>query len=555
MAGAPGRHFSYRGRPYEARYGETLLAALVRAGLPTLARSNRYHRPRAPFCGVGQCTGCLVRVNDRPAVRACRYVPGEGDRVRSERGWPSPRFDVLGILDYLFPHGIDTLHGFRWPAFLSPLSHRLVRQLSGYGAPPSEAAASPLGPPPTSRSVDIAVVGGGRTGRILATRLMDHGLRPFVIDRALKEPAMSGEDGTGGTSVTFLPPPEVGRPYPFTLLGFTEPGQGLKVRSRTVVVATGGYDASLLFGGNDRPGVLTADAALEFGRSGQHPLFGQAVVVGGGPRAKKVLDRSGPDVSAVVAPGEIGPEVVRLATDLGIPLYPRSLLLRTEGRSRVRSLRLKSRGAGPAFSLPCDAVVLAHRRLPNGQLFFQAGARMEWRAGVGAYYPALDPVGATSVPGLYAVGEAAGVLDAAQEASATRVADAIAGRAAASLEPLPRVAIGGPSELDGYYRELLREPRRGRWMACVCEDVLVEEVEETVRAGYRGIEVVKRYSNLGTGLCQGRYCLPDALLLLSILEGRPPPEVGYITQRPPVFPTPLSAFATLPEAAPVEAAS
>jgi hypothetical protein len=180
---------------------------------------------------------------------------------------------------------------------------------------------------------------------------------------------------------------------------------------------------------------------------------------------------------------------------------------------------------------------------------------MEWRAGVGAYYPAVDPVGATSVPGLYAVGEAAGVLESAREASAARVADAIAGRAAPALEPLPRVAIGSPTELNGYYRELLREPRRGRWMACVCEDVLVEEVEDTVRAGFHGIEVVKRYSNLGTGLCQGRYCLPDALLVLSILEGRPPPEVGYITQRPPVFPTPLSALAALNGMAPTAAPS
>jgi len=554
MAGAPGRTFSYRGRPWKARPGETVLAALAREGLPTLARSNRYHRPRAPFCGIGQCTGCLVRVNDRPAVRACRHLPSDGDTVRSERGWPSPRFDVLGILDDLFPHGIDTLRGFRWPAFAAPFYHRLIRQLSGYGQPPGGPVASTLRDPPTSRAVDIVVVGGGRSGKAVATRLLAHGLRPLVVDRALTREAMPGADTMGSTSVTFVSPLGTGAPYPFTLLGFTEPGTGLAVRSRAVVVATGGYDASLLFGGNDRPGVLSADAALELSGPARHPLFRRAVVVGGGARARQVLDRCGPDVSAVVAPGDIGPEVVRLASDLEIPLYPRSLLLRADGRSRVRSLHLRSRGRGPAFALRCDAVVLAHRRLPNAQLFFQAGARMEWRAGTGAYYPALDRVGATSVPGLYAVGEAAGVLDAAQEEGATRVADAIAGRPPLAPEPLPRVAEGGPSELDRYYRELLREPRPGRWIACVCEDVLLEEVERAVGAGFRGIEVVKRYSNLGTGLCQGRYCLPDALLVLSILEGRPPPEVGYITQRPPVFPTPLSALAALHASVPAEAA-
>jgi sarcosine oxidase subunit beta len=99
--------------------------------------------------------------------------------------------------------------------------------------------------------------------------------------------------------------------------------------------------------------------------------------------------------------------------------------------------------------------------------------------------------------------------------------------------------------LEGYYRELLRAPRTGRWIACPCEDVLLQEVEQATRAGYRGIEVVKRYTGLGTGLCQGRYCLPDALLLLSIAEHRVPAEVGYITQRPPVLPTPIAALAAL----------
>jgi hypothetical protein len=107
---------------------------------------------------------------------------------------------------------------------------------------------------------------------------------------------------------------------------------------------------------------------------------------------------------------------------------------------------------------------------------------------------------------------------------------------------------GPPSELLGYYRELLRVPGHGRWVACPCVDVLLSEVEKAVRSGYRGIEVIKRYTSLGTGICQGRYCLPDALLLLSILENRPPQEVGYITQRPPVVVTPLAALAALPDA-------
>jgi hypothetical protein len=276
------------------------------------------------------------------------------------------------------------------------------------------------------------------------------------------------------------------------------------------------------------------------------PPFRRALIVGGGERAAQMLDRFGAHTEAVVAPGAISPEVVRRASDLSIELYPRTLLRSATGRSRVRRVGLVPRGGGPEFSLAVDSVVLAQRRLPHNQLLFQAGAQMEWRGTAGAYFPVLGPGNRTTVPGLFAVGEVAGFTDgAAAEASALAAADALLGRdvpAAAERGP------DGPNELEGYYRELLRFPMGlQKQILCACEDVLLEEVREAVNRGYRGLEVVKRYTGVGTGLCQGRYCLPDTLLLLSIWEGRPPPAVGYIRQRPPVIPTPLSAFAELPD--------
>jgi sarcosine oxidase alpha subunit family protein len=190
--------------------------------------------------------------------------------------------------------------------------------------------------------------------------------------------------------------------------------------------------------------------------------------------------------------------------------------------------------------------VLAHRRLPHTQLFFQAGARMDWRPGPGAYFPAVDAEGRTSVPGLFAVGPARDASENDPGSSSERTVEAILAEPRAAV-PSPSAGPDGTNELVSYYRELLKEPRHGKWVACPCEDVLLEDVEEASRAGFRGVEVIKRYTGLGTGLCQGRYCLPDALLLLSVLEERPPPQVGYITQRPPVVPTPLSALSALAE--------
>jgi sarcosine oxidase, subunit alpha len=540
--------FTFRGRSESADPAETLLQHLARQGLPILQRSIRYHRPRAPLCGIGHCTNCLVRVNGEPNVRACRYVPKAGDAVTTSNSWPSPEHDLLGAVDFVFWRGLDILHGFRRPAWATPMMQWVVRRLAGF-APIGPISAGGLPPATAAVDLDVLVIGAGPAGRQVSHRLAEAGRSVGLLDRGSIPAPPDRVPLFPGVTAVFLPPPRAGTPYPFEAVALEEPDQGRLFRARTVVVAAGAYDASLLFTGNDRPGVMTADAAVAMSPGDRTPPFRRAMIVGGGARTADMLDRFGVHTEAIVAPGSISPEVTRRASELSIALYPRTLLLSASGRGRVRRAHLRPRGAGAEFSLAVDAIVLAHRRVPHTQLLFQAGAQMEWRGTAGSYFPVLGAGGQTTVPGLYAVGEAAGFTDGvAAEASALAAADAILGR---EVPPPGLRSPDGPNELEGYYRELLQTPPgRGKRVACACEDVLFTEVQEAVARGYRGLEVVKRYTALGSGLCQGRYCLPDAVLLLSILEGRSPPEVGYIRQRPPVIPTPLSALAGLPEPAP-----
>jgi sarcosine oxidase, subunit alpha len=545
MPEGPEAGVRYRGRPIAVRPPETLAQALARRPVGILGRSIRYHRPRAPFCGVGYCTSCLVRVNGRPNVRACQYRPSPGDSVETENAWPSPRFDLLGILDLVFAHGIDTLRGFRRPRWAVPAYQRVVRRLAGFGSLAEPSVTPP--PPGEERTTELLIVGGGRSGRALVQTLAERPRGALVLERGLA-PAVAGVEIIDRTTAVFLPPPSAGPSKGFVALAAREDGRGVRIRARSVVVATGGYDANLLFAGNDRPGVVTAEAVAALSPGEGRPGFRRAVVFGAGERAETLLDRFGEQVEAVVAPGSFGPALVRQASDLGIPLYPRTLLVEAVGPRRVRSVRLVRRGTGEPISVAADAVVIAHRRLPNPQLYFQANARMQWRSETGAYYPVLSDRFETTVPGLYAIGGSAGFVGPASIESGRRLAGILDG-AAPPAPPLPRVGDGAPNELEGYLRELVGYlPRRSKTMACACEDVLLRELEEAPERGYRGIEVAKRYTGLGTGLCQGRYCLPDAILLLSIWEGRAPAEVGYITQRPPVAPAPLSAFAGLPPA-------
>lgn len=529
--------YRFGSSPRPAAPQETLLAGLARRGWPRLVRSIRYHRPRGPVCGTGDCAGCLVRVNDRPNVRACTYRPSPGDRVVTENSWPSPSLDLFGALDLLLPHGIDTLRGLRRPARAVPFYQRVVRRLAGFGrAPPAS-----LRLPPASgerRRAPVVVVGAGRSGRAVAAGLVAEGLSPLLLERSERVAPVDGATLVEGVTAVFLPPPS-DPGAGLELLAVGEGGRGLALSAPRVVVASGSYDGPLLFEGSDRPGVVTADLLL---RVPELPVA-DAVVVGGGPRVLPVLDRIGPRVHAIVAPGEIRPEVVARASEQGIPLYPRSRLVRAVGRRRVRRIELAARGDGSRFALRCDTVVLAHRRLPNAQLAFQAGAARTWRGEPGGYYPEVLGDGRTTVPGLWVVGSAARPGAPAAYDPKALAADVahgdVAGRAPSTGSAPPEPG------LYGYYKELLSERRRGKWVVCPCEDVLLEEVEEAVRRGFRGLEVVKRYTGVGTGLCQGRFCLPEALWVLSVLEARAPAEVGSITQRPPLAPTALNALAGL----------
>jgi len=62
--------------------------------------------------------------------------------------------------------------------------------------------------------------------------------------------------------------------------------------------------------------------------------------------------------------------------------------------------------------------------------------------------------------------------------------------------------------------------------------------------GYRDIESIKRYTGLGTGICQGKSCL-SALAQLLVQSGEVPEAGIYpFTPRPPLYPTELSLLAT-----------
>ncbi|KRE08285.1 ferredoxin [Bosea sp. Root670] len=75
-------HFFWNGDPVTFEPGETIAAALLRAGLADLSQPSNAPGGRV-FCGIGACQGCVVAVMGAAPVEACLTPAREGLRLGS----------------------------------------------------------------------------------------------------------------------------------------------------------------------------------------------------------------------------------------------------------------------------------------------------------------------------------------------------------------------------------------------------------------------------------------------------------------------------------------
>lgn len=187
-----------------------------------------------------------------------------------------------------------------------------------------------------------------------------------------------------------------------------------------------------------------------------------------------------------------------------------------------------------------------------------AGAHHEWRPDLGGLVPLRDETMQTSVAGVYAVGDGAGVGGAAL----AMIEGQVAGLAAAA-----ELGCLGEAELQPalgrLWPALQRERRFQRLYAglftpgpglyalaqeetviCRCEEVTLGEMRQMIARGAETANEVKALTRCGMGYCQGRVCGQLVAHLVARETGRSVAEVGLFRTRPPIFPLPVQAFAT-----------
>ena len=354
------------------------------------------------------------------------------------------------------------------------------------------------------------------------------------------------------------------------------------LRADAIVLTTGVREIAVPFPGWTTPGVMYAGAAQALLKS-QSLLAGRRIVVAGvGPLpvvvAAQIL-RAGGSVAALATPSSLklagwqlpelwrGRELVReglryLATVIRarVPRLTRYVPVRVNGREQVDSVvlaRVDRRGAvvpGSESEIACDVVAVNYGFAANSELAALAGIAMRHDPPRGGWLPAVDEFGRTSVRGIFAAGDAAGLRGAlVAEAEGEVVGAAAAVNREETASPMFQAgltrALATRKRLSAFQdaiQALLHVPA-GLWrlptdetIICRCENVTLGALHDALKAGHLTPNTIKRVTRAGMGWCGGRTCL-HAVSALAELHGAAP--AAMMTPRPLARPIPLASLA------------
>lgn len=458
---------------------------------------------------------------------------------------------------------------------------------------------------------DVAVIGAGPGGLYAARAAAQAGARITLIDgygrpggQYFRQPAAELQirqqmrhqseghtlwKSVAATGVRFLPETVVWGAFGGNLLGLHGPQGPVFLRARAIVLAAGAYDRPVAFPGWTLPGVITAGAAqtllkqqrilpgkrILLAGTGPLQLILAAELVSAGAEVVAILEGSRFFTKAVRHAGALWGQWHRLSEGLtswrvlrqaGVSLRPGLGLVAAHGTDRVESVtiaRLDSQWRhvqGSEETLACDTLCLGYGFIPSNTLSHLLGAEQEWRPELGGEIPRRGPDMETTVPGVYAVGDGAGIgggpLAMLEGEIAGIAAAAQTGHGLGEFDKAVRrlaPALARERRFQQMYATLftpglgLYEWSRDDTILCRCEEITAADVRRAVSLGADSANEAKAIIRCGMGDCQGRMCNHLVAHCIARETGRPVAEVGLFRARPPILPVPATALGQLAE--------
>ncbi len=537
---------TFDGRPVSARPGQSLAAALTDAGQRKL-RQTASGASRGMFCGIGVCQDCLVTVDGVPNRRSCMTLAEPGQRVQTQVAF-------------------------------APLSD----------AVPPAPAARHIAP-------DVLVIGGGAGGLNAAIAAAGAGASVVVLDerkvpggqyfkQASGDAAVLDEQQAEGAALVararasgaeIIGGVEIWGAFDGPLLMAEHQGAALIARPGKVIVATGAYERPRMVPGWTLPGVMTTGAAQTLWRSYRSLPGKRVAVCGSGPLNLQValeLARAGAEVVMVAEtapapwrhPGDAlallraGPKLAakgaRFVLGLlrrGVPVRHQTDLVRIDADGSALCATFRDK-AGRQTQVTVDALCMNDGFEPQNEILRLFGAAMTFDPAFGHLRCTRDASMLTSVSGIYAVGDCAGLGGAPAAAVEGRIAGLTAAGAPvparlqqdlaahrrfqqtlwAMHSPAPRALDDAPDET----------------IICRCEEITLGQVRAGLADQPAHAGTLKRATRLGMGRCQGRYCAAVAARLVAGVTGAPITDHSHFAPRVPIKPVTIAAILAAQEA-------
>lgn len=444
---------------------------------------------------------------------------------------------------------------------------------------------------------DVLVVGGGISGLAVAIECAKVGAKTILIN---------GEDKIGGHLTyinTYLPAlrrssmdlinglhkealtNNVKILNKLILEGFLEDstiGYNYETKEiylfnyKSMILATGARFIPTIFENNDLPKVYLGSACLRLNNLYNIRPGSKGLVIGinyWGLSIAENLSRNNIEVTVVdkIKEKEYNytfkyPLDVR---DSKINIIFNANVIRAEGRHSVNKVVLDVEGEKVKMNV--DFIAMASIRSPSIELAGQLRLKMGFHIDLGGFIPLHDWYGKTNIENIYIAGELGGVIP---EDAVLYLSKAVG---LSSCQDLGlKVDLGLVDDYINLAKEILKAqyPRlfealdtliknysknrvtcyfnnaitwhmgkEYKQFICPCLDITVSDIKLALNdLGKTNIEYIKRYSGIGTGRCQGKYCILNTIIILSEITKEKPINIGLPRFRFPVVPLDFSCF-------------
>jgi len=575
--------FKFNGSTYYGFKGDTLASALLANGVHLVGRSFKYHRPRGIMTSGSEEPNAIVQLHDNssrtePNVRATEIEIYEGLEASSQNCWPSVKFDIGGINNFLSPLLPAGFYykTFMWPASFWEKYEYFIRKSAGLGK-------SPKDPDPDIYDhkyihCDVLVIGSGVSGIIAAKTAAKNGFKTLLVE---EKPNLGGStiyqnsdyfkinNQTSSswlekeineikklknleiktrTSVAayhgynfLLARENLTDHLPIELKKDKIRHKLLKIRAKKVITATGSIERPMIFDNNDRPGILLSSAIKTYA-----DFFGVAcgeknIFFTNNDSAYETaisLIQKGINIEAIIDNREeVDSKLLYEVEKNNVKIFKGYTVTDTFGYKRINKISIKQlskdgqKVIGSKIDLSCDCLGVSGGWTPAVHLFTQSGGKLKFRDEDQVFIPNIYPSDQLSI------GSCNGDFTLDEILSNTPIALKnylnIKNTEFDNLE-----VLSSANKLKRNIWLLPSDKVLGKTKSFVDyqNDATAKDIKLALREGFRSIEHVKRYTTTGMGTDQGKLGNMHALGIISETAGAKMGKLGTTTFRPPYTP-------------------